>query len=230
LSSGTLLAALGVGSVPVTAAALYYMATATLGVALLFLLVELLQRTGETGQARLQDVDFLPGEDTNLDDEEMPLVGREFSVSLALLGLAFLCAVVLVAGLPPLSGFLAKASLLNALVQSQASSGTSGGWWLFGLLLLSGLTATISFARAGIHRLWSAAGQSAPRLKGVEAAAVLALIGACVLLTAFAEPVMRYASITAAGLHAPNHYIEAVLSRRARPSPTQSPVQAETAP
>ncbi len=238
VSSGTLLAALGVGSEAVTAAALFYLLTATLGVAALFLLVELLQRSGETGQARLFDVDFLPGEDTNLDDEEMPLVGREFSISLAVLGLAFLCAAMLVAGLPPLSGFLAKAALLSALMKSQGgaalvndlSDPAPAGWWLFGLLLLSGLTATIALARAGIHHLWSAGRRSAPRLKGVEAAAVLALIGACVALTAFAEPVMRYASATAVGLHAPNQYIEAVLFAKARPNPGQSSAEAEASP
>jgi multicomponent K+:H+ antiporter subunit D len=221
----------------VTSAALYYLLSATLAASALFLLVELIERIGKNGQAQLPDVDFSPGEDTNLDDEEAPLVGRAFPVSLAMLGLAFMSCALLVAGLPPLSGFIAKLSLLAALltaeggVRATAGAGVStGGWMLFGLLLLSGLAATLSFARAGIRHFWSAGGRFAPRLKKVEAIALVTLIGSCVLLTVFAEPVMRYTNATAAGLYAPKTYIDAVLSARGRPGPTQSTLAQEDAP
>src|SRR5690606_19769815 len=79
VSSGTLLAALGMGTPAVTAAALYYMLSATLAVGALFFLVEWIERIGTSGRPLLRDVDFAPGEDTNLDDDEMPLVGRTFS-------------------------------------------------------------------------------------------------------------------------------------------------------
>jgi multicomponent K+:H+ antiporter subunit D len=228
VSSGTLLAALGTGVTAVTAAALFYMLSTTFAVSALFLLVELVERIGSKGH-RLADVDLEPGEDTNLDDEEAPLVGRAVPVSIALLGLAFMCCALLVAGLPPLSGFVAKVSLLAAVL-SPAAPESSGAplpvhaWLLVGLLLVSGLAATISLARAGIRHFWATGAQLPPRLKVIEAAPVLCLIFACVLLTVFAEPVFRITNATAAGLHSPTAYIEAVLSSRPRPGPTRPAV------
>jgi multicomponent K+:H+ antiporter subunit D len=229
VSSGTLLAALGLGAASVTSAALFYMLSATLAVSALLLLVELIERIGASGRSQLPDLDFSPGEDTNLDDEALPLVGRSFSVSTALLGLAFMCCALLVAGLPPLSGFIAKFSLLVAVLSTEAgqpSPGAAGispaGWMLFGLLVVSGLAATVSLARAGIRYFWSTSGWHGPQLESVEAIAVLTLIFACVLLTVHAESVIRYTHATAAGLHAPRSYIHAVLSTKARQRPTRA--------
>src|SRR5690606_15187816 len=126
VSSGTLLAALGMGAPSVTSAALFYMASATLAVSALFLLVELVERIGVDGPPRLLDRDLELDPDTNLDDEEAPLVGRAFPVSTALLGLTFMACAVLVAGLPPLSGFVAKVSLLNAVLGAEQSGAASG--------------------------------------------------------------------------------------------------------
>jgi multicomponent K+:H+ antiporter subunit D len=236
VSSGTLLAALGLGTAAATSAALFYVLSATLAVSALFLLVELADRIGGSGHSRLRDVDIAPGEDTNLDDRELPLVGRAFPVSIALLGMAFMACALLVAGLPPLSGFIAKASLLTAILATEgahasASPGMSpAGWMFLALLLLSGLAATISLARAGIQHFWATAGQLAPRLKGAEAAAVLTLLFFGLLLTVFAEPVMRYTNATAAALHAPRSYVESVSSTRARPGRSRSAPEPEGSP
>src|SRR5690606_12633009 len=109
VSSGTLLAALGMGSPAVTAAALFYLLSGTLAASALFLLVELVERitdSDETPPLDLDDADRLTGEDTNLDDQERPLVGRVLPVSTALIALGFMAAVMVIAGLPPLSGFI----------------------------------------------------------------------------------------------------------------------------
>ena len=211
VSSGTLIAAMAVGVAAVTSAALFYMMTATLSVSALFLLVELTERVHRSGAPQSHRVSLPPDEDTNLDDEEEPLVGRAFPVSLALLGLTFFTCALLVAGLPPLSGFIAKFSLLAALtgMEGQASF---AGWLLFALLLIAGLAATISLSKAGIAHFWAPGGQLAPHLKSVEAVAVIALIVSCVLLTVYAERVMHYTRATAAALHAPSSYIRTVLS------------------
>jgi multicomponent K+:H+ antiporter subunit D len=237
VSSGTLLAGLGSGRAAVTSAALFYMLSATLAVSALFLLVELVERSGSDAKRRAPDLDVEPGEDTNLDDEEAPLIGRAFPVSFALLGLAFMCCALLVAGLPPLSGFIAKVSLLSAILSAEGSghastshAASAPAWLLFGLLLLSGLAATISLSRAGIRHFWSTGNRPPPRLKVVEAAPVLILIFCSVLLTVFAEPVLRTTSATAAGLHSPRAYIEAVLSMNPRPGPTRSLLQREGLP
>jgi multicomponent K+:H+ antiporter subunit D len=235
VSSGTLLAALGMGTAPVTSAALYYLLSATLAVSMLFLLVELVERIGTDVQPGRPDADVEPDEDDNLDDDELPLVGRAFPVSTALLGLAFMASTVLVAGLPPLSGFLAKVALLRSVMsggaagEAAALAPVSAAWWILALLLVSGLGATISLSRAGVRHFWSSGG-AAPRIKGVEVLPVLALMLSSVLLTVFAEPVLRYTRATAAGLHAPRGYIDAVLSTKPRPGPTRSIVEREVSP
>ena len=237
VSSGTLLAAIGLGVPLVTSAALFYLASATLSASALFLLVELVERIGEEGVPQLLDDGLAPGEDTNLDDEAAPLVGRAFPISIALLALAFFASALLVAGLPPLSGFVAKLSLLTAIVRNEGDAGstTTGGfspasWMMLVALLVSGLAATVSLVRAGIKHLWSTGGRFALELHGVEAAAVVGLIVSCLGLSVWAEPVLRYTNAAARGLHAPASYINAVSSTKARPGPTQATPTLEGGP
>jgi multicomponent K+:H+ antiporter subunit D len=233
VSSGTLLAAIGIGVASVTSTALFYLLSSTLAASLLFLLVELVERQRiDRGRAPLPDVDVEPGEDTNLDDEEEALVGRVIPVPLALLGLAFIACAVLVAGLPPLSGFVAKVTLMAALSRSAdfgiSTAPTGAIWSLFALLVLSGLVATVSMTRTGIRYFWSPADRTAPRLNVAEGVPVLALLLACAWLTVRAEPVLRYTSAAAEALHAPAAYIDAVLSTKPVPGPTQQLADAET--
>ena len=222
LSSGTLFAALGVGKVEVTSAALYYLLSATMAVSALFLLVELVERIGNKGE-ELPGVEPLPAEDINLDDEELPLVGRAIPISLAVLGLAYMAAAILVAGLPPLSGFVAKFSILDAVVSSEGQGISSTGWLLLTALLLSGLAATVALAKAGIRHFWASGGRFVPQLKSVEVIAVLTLVFCCIGLTLFAEPVMRYTSAAAQSLYEPRAYIDTVLSMKALPRMEESP-------
>lgn len=235
VSSGTLLAAIGVGVPAVTAAALFYLLSATLAASALFLLVELVERMESDDQGLLPDVEVEPGEDTNLDDEEEPLIGKVISRSLALLGLAFIACALLVAGLPPLSGFIAKLALLSAIVNPEGlgyatgPAPSAGASWLFVLLLLSGLAALVAMVRAGIPLFWSGTDRLPPRVHVVEGAPVLALLLGCVWLTVQAEPVMRYTRATVDALHAPTAYIDAVLSARPIPGPTRPGVEEEDA-
>jgi len=225
-SSGTLLAAIGFGAAPVTAAALYYLLSATLGASALFLLVELVERADAGSSALLRDVEPEPGEDTNLDDEEEALVGRVIPVSLALLGLAFIACVLIVAGLPPLSGFVAKFALLKELVgleaRGVASEPAHAAWWLFGLLLLSGLAASVALARAGIQHFWSLDDRLERPLRLVEGAPVLAFLLAGTWLALRADAVLRYTRATADALYQPSAYIETVLSTKAVPGPARA--------
>ena len=221
VTSGTLLASFATGSVAAAAAALFYLISSTFAVSALFLMVEPVQRTRSERQAQQPHFDTLPDEDDNLDDQQVPLVGRAFPVSMATLGLAYMACSLLVAGLPPLSGFLSKAAILTAIVgaDSVANLPTST-WLLMALLLCASLFTTISLVRAGIRHFWSSGGRHAPRLKLVESGAVLVLIGACLALTVFAEPVMRYTNATAAYLHAPRPYVNAVFETPPRAGPT----------
>jgi multicomponent K+:H+ antiporter subunit D len=222
VSSGTLLTAIGVGEASLTSAALYYLLSATLGASALFLLVELVERAGDN--ATLRDVEVVPGEDTNLDDAEEALVGREIPVPVALLGLTFMACVVVVSGLPPLSGFVGKLTLMMALFSPEgvasASTSTDVHWWFCGLLLLSGLISSVSLSRAGIQQFWSPADSPPRRLKAVEAAPVILLLVASAWLTLRAEPVLHYTRAAAEALHDPRGYIEAVLSTKPVPGPS----------
>src|SRR5690606_14214384 len=170
---------------------------------------------------------------TNLDDEELPLVGQTFPISLALLGLGFITAGLLVAGLPPFSGFIGKVSLLHAVLDIEPMdrmsdmATLSAAFWIIGMLLLSGLVTMVSLARVGIRHYWSTGGRLTTQVKIVEGASVLALLLACTLLTVFAEPVLRYTNATAADLHSPQPYIDTVLSVPARPGPTTRTGQEE---
>jgi len=226
VTSGTLLASLGLGEAAVTGAALFYLVSSTLAVSALFLLVEPVERMGAEGKADQAETTSLD-EDTNLDDEEEPLVGRAIPVSVALLGMAFVSSSLLVAGLPPLSGFVAKVALLSTVVNAEGARHSNGlgpltsAWWIIGLVLVSSLFATMSLSRAGIRHFWSGSGQRAPRVKRVEAFSVVALIATGVLLSLFAEPVLRYTAATAEGLYAPRRYVEAVMSTKPRPGPTR---------
>ena len=183
-----------------------------------------MKRTSVQVRAPVADVDAVPDEEDNLDDEALPLVGYAFPVSVAMLGLAFVACALLVAGLPPLAGFVGKVALLAAATGLEAGDAGPGigpaQWTLVGLLLASSLFATISLARAGIRHFWSKGVHFAPRLSAAEGGAVLMLLVAAAGLTVFAEPAMRYATATATAMHAPRtHYIDVVLSARPRPGP-----------
>lgn len=225
-SSGTLLAALSFSSVSLTAGALFYLVSSTLAASALFLLVDPIERARQGASAVP-----LPGlggfeadEDTNLDDEEEALFGRAIPAAMAFLGLAFIASTLLLSGLPPLSGFVAKLTMLTALLNpnglGEPSAATTGlGWALFVLLIVSGLASMLTLSRAGIQHFWAPQDRPSPRLRVVEGAPIALLILACVVLTVRAEPVMRYASATAASLHAPTQYIDAVMSAKPQPPP-----------
>lgn len=228
VSSGTLLSAIGLHSVALGAAAVFYAASATLAAGLLFLLAELVKRTDGPAQLAPPEVDQVPDEDDNLDDDALPLVGYALPVSVAMLGIAFLACALLVAGLPPLAGFIGKVALLEATVDlAAAADGTRGvgpaQWTLVVLLLASSLCATISLARAGIRHFWSKRLHLTPQLHAAEGVAVLVLVVAALALTVFAEPVVRYATATAQALYAPRGYIDAVLSTQPRLGPASAP-------
>jgi multicomponent K+:H+ antiporter subunit D len=194
-------------------------------------MVELVERIATNGQSEPDaDGDLDTDEDTNLDDERVPLVGKTVPLSMALLGLAFMLCALLVAGLPPLSGFVAKVALLSSVLNPQGTGATgvttpvSDAWWFIGLLLFSGVVTTVSLSRTGIRHFWSTGGRLVQEVKVVEAFSVVALLSACVLLSVCADPVLRYTRAAAADLHAPEAYIRAVLSAKPRPGPTRSAI------
>jgi multicomponent K+:H+ antiporter subunit D len=208
-SAGTLLATLGLGSAAATGAALFYLLASTLGIAALFLLIELVERAREPAADLLALTADAFGLRTDDDPGEQP--GVAIPAGMALLGFAFACAALLVAGLPPLPGFIAKIAIVAALLNAGTISSTA--WALFALLLVSGLAAVIALGRAGVRAFWSET-RSVPRVRVIEMIPPALLLAACVALTAGAGPAMRYMNEAARALHAPAGYIGEVLRPR----------------
>ena len=139
--------------------------------------------------------------------------------------MAFVCCVLLLTGLPPLPGFLAKFALLaTALDGAPASDGSGMVWLLCAAVLLSGLAGLIALSRVGMRLFWSVAARTTPRLRLLEAAPVALLVVLAIGLTVFAEPVNRYLDSAASSLHQPDAYVRAVLSLQTRrEGPEDSP-------
>jgi multicomponent K+:H+ antiporter subunit D len=233
VSSGTIMAVLGLARPDVTASALYYLAVSTFAVAAFFLLIELLDRSRqddpERERAPEDEEDNLPFSlaelelhGANLDEDEEPLVGRAIPASTALLGMAFVFCTLLLAGLPPLSGFVGKFAMLSTLLQSPASTLPTSNWVFLSLLIASGLFALTALSRAGIRFFWAPVDRPAPVLRVIEFLPIALLVALCVLFTVRAEVVMRYTSATAAALYQPRGYIDAVFSARPLVTPTNA--------
>jgi len=209
-SSGTLLAVIGTGEGGALAAALFYLVGSTLGVAALYLLVELVERAREPGAEILAvtAAAFLGAEDEGEGPEEE--VGVAIPATMALLGLAFLLCALLLAGLPPLPLYLAKFGILAALLAAEPVPGAA--WAILALLMLSGLAAIIAVGRAGVRIFWATT-RTVPRVRVVEMAPVALLLGLCLWLTIAAGPAMRYMNDAAQALRAPAPYLDNVLRR-----------------
>ena len=209
VSSGTLLAALSRGHEATTSAAFFYLVSSTLGIAGFFLLVELVQRLRSPAADLLAvtaEAFGVSGDDADVEAE--PAAG--IPAATAVLAFAFVGCALLVAGLPPLSGFLAKAAILAAVLQP---AGGAAGWAIVAMLTLSGLASVIALGRAGIRVFWSARTLRTPAVRPLEIAPVVALLLLCIALTVAAGPAMRFAADAARELHEPRTYIHSVLPR-----------------
>ncbi|WP_200845107.1 monovalent cation/H+ antiporter subunit D [Roseomonas sp. 18066] len=219
ISSGTLLAAVGAGQVAVTTGALYYLASSALAIGALFLLIELIERGRDVGADVLAVTLEAFGDGTDDEDEEEDEVGVAIPATMAVLGVCFLCCALLLAGLPPLSGFVAKFAMLSGILNPGGLGRGPvdvawGGWLLLGALVFSGLATVLAMTRAGIRSLWASSGRAVPRVRVIEIAPVLLLIGLCIGMTAGAGPVLRYMENAAEALHAPQDYLRQVNGGR----------------
>lgn len=209
VSSGTVLAAIGMGQVGVTTALLFYLISSTLGLGAFFLLIELVERDREPGADVIAVTREAYGEEDELEEPEE--IGIAIPATMGALGLAFVGCAVVIAGLPPLSGFIAKFALLTAAINSHPGPVSIAALIFLVVLILSGLAALIAMTRAGIRALWASPDRTVPRVRLIEMAPVAVLLLLCALQTVQAGPVMRFMQATAQSLHAPNNYIRGVL-------------------
>lgn len=215
-SSGTLIATIGFDAPALSGGALFYLGSSTLAGCALFLLVELLERARqvEVGPAEIDDgkgalPSFLDAETAagvNLDDDQQALVGRAIPAGLAFLGITFTVCALVTAGLPPLSGFVAKLAMLTALLDLRSAA----AWTLFALLIVSGLCAAVSLMRVGMRHFW-AADRPPPRLRVIETLPIAGLLAAAVAMVLHAGPVLDYTRASGEALHTPTLYIDAVM-------------------
>lgn len=213
-SAGLLMIGVGWASERSIAATLVYLPHTTLSAALLFLV------SGQLAQARGSDGDGLHTEVHS---------GRA-----AVPGVFFALGAVAMAGLPPFSGFIAKAMMLVGTLPdgSTAPHPMSGMALLWAALLAGSLCATIALARAGSHLFWNeaalkAAQGSAERTRDRtmlhDAAPLWLALAALVGMVVMMAPMQRYAQAAAQELLEPSSLIDQVLGTRQHPSPHTTP-------
>lgn len=213
MSSGTLLAAFGMSQSAVTAGALFYMLVSTLALGAFFLVVELIEREQDAASSVLAVTMEAYGEgEDDLDDE--PGVGRVMPGAVAILGIGFgLLAMVLI-GLPPMPGFLAKFAILTALLGPDTAAPAASGFMrgtLAVLLILSGVVSLVALSRAGIRVFWAPVEPFLPRVTVTETAPILYLLALLIALVLAAGPAMDFFLATADDLHHQVRYLDAVL-------------------
>lgn len=219
ISSGTLLTALGMPGVALTGPSLYYLVSSVFAVATAFLLVEIISRTEDTPQNVLNTTleAFGIDDSDNQSDYSGEVVGVSIPAALAFLGSAFIVCTLIIAGLPPFSGFIAKFALLSqavSLTSIQSGSAPIYAWFLVGFMIFSGMVTVIVMSRTGIRVFWANKNLNSPKLSIREALPISILIGLCLYITIFVNDVMVYMNATAKSLDNPAEYVEAVFSKK----------------
>ncbi|MBK5535060.1 monovalent cation/H+ antiporter subunit D [Pseudomonas sp. TH08] len=243
VSAGILLSAIGFAQPNLIGAALFYMVSSTLALSALFLLAELIERSRSANEIPLEDESELlprpqeslqPPKGINLDDEQKAVVGQVIPWTMAFLGLSFIACALLIIGMPPLSGFIGKLNLMDALLNplglGTGAPISNAAWALLALLILSGLASLMAFSRLGIQRFWTPEERPSPLLRKLEYAPIFLLLGLSIALTFKAEPLLRYTQATAEALNNPQQYVMAVLGTRAVPSPESKAAMLEVQP
>jgi len=216
ISAGTLLAAVGIGNSAVVSGALFYLVSSTLSVAAFFMLIELVERAREPAADVLAvTLEAYGGEADESEEHDDEEVGVAMPGALAILGISFGCVAILLAGLPPLSGFIAKFAMLTGMLNpgGLGSQAAIPGhiWLLVALVILSGLAALVAMMRSGIRTFWAPLEVIIPRVLVVEVAPIVTLLALCMYLAVQGGPMLSYTDAAADALHAPSTYIQGVM-------------------
>jgi len=203
-SIGTLLTAFGMNSEASIAAGLYYLPHSTFAAAALFLLAD-----GIASRRDIMNDQFEPG----------PIIQQQ-----RLFGIMFFVLAILIAGMPPLSGFIGKLLILKAALTHPAMP------WIMAIVLITSLMTIIALARSGSMLFYRA---QAPHICHIdpkddkqhsgmsiviELAPIVGLLLLCIGLLIWADSITSYTAATANQILQPEHYIRSVLDLE-----TQSP-------
>lgn len=218
VSSGTVLTAIGTGNSSLTAGVLFYIISSTLSLAAFFLLVELVERSQDTAANVLAVTMEVYGEDEEDEEDE---VGTCLPATLAFLGACFGITAILIIGMPPFSGFVAKFMMITGVFNPDGINMDNyipamRDWVFVTFVILSGFAALIAMTRTGIRTFWASIEGKIPRVQIIEFAPVAGLLGLCLILTIAAGPVANYLATTADELHNPSDYIGSVLPDAAK--------------
>ncbi|WP_101925610.1 MULTISPECIES: monovalent cation/H+ antiporter subunit D [Luteimonas] len=184
LSAGMLFVAFSLGNAGAISAGLYYLPHSVFVTAAMFLLADVIQRhRGNTG-------DYL-----------VPIAAMPAKTVPAIL---FLVAAVSVSGLPPLSGFIGKLQLLNAVPEAVIA-------WVWPAILGASLVIVIGLSRIGTRLFWridaDTDGVPAPPVRRAELAATLLLLAYGIAMTVAAGPILRYTNAAAEQLLSTGDYV-----------------------
>lgn len=223
VSSGTLLMVLGINDGVVSSGALLYLVSSTFTIGAFFMLIELVER-GQDAGANVLAVTieaYGEGDDEPLKEDE----GVTMPGTIAILGLCFAACAILLAGLPPFSGFIAKFAMLSAMMGTGAIGvpPTAAVWTLIVLVILSGVASLIAMTRVGIRTFWGSLEGTVPRVLVIELTPVMFLLALTLLLTVRAGPAMQYMDTTIRTLANPSSYIEAVRGAYRVPAYEKAP-------
>jgi len=187
LSAGTLFVAFALNTEGTIAAGLYYLPHSVFVTAALFLIADLVQRH------RLHSGDYLQSISA-IADKTIP-------------SLLYLIAAISVIGLPPLSGFIGKLTLLSHTPQAHIGL-------VWSVILVSSLMVMIGLSRAGTQLFWRVdsvpAGMELPKVRKSEITAMMLLIGYGLGMTVSANPILTYTHAAARQLQTPERYIQHV--------------------
>jgi multicomponent K+:H+ antiporter subunit D len=151
--------------------------------------------------------------DDDDESEQTPEVGAATPGTFAALGVAFVCCAILVAGMPPLSGFLGKFLMIGAMLET-GDGVAAGVWATIAILIVSGLAATIALMRSGINTFWVSLERVIPAIHSVEIAPIVLFLVLALGMTIYAQPVMHFMETAADMLYADSGYVDAVLADR----------------
>lgn len=191
VSAATLFIAFSLRAEAALGAGLYYLLHSTFVVAALFMIADLVRR----------------GRGDEMRDLTHPVASPAVR---KVAGVMFLVAAVSVAGLPPLSGFVGKLALLQAVPEADVA-------WVWTAILASSLMVIVGLVRAGSNLFWrvppagpEVAGLRPSTTRPVETAATVLLLALGVALSLGAAPVVEYTRATAAQLMSPQDYVRQV--------------------
>lgn len=225
MSSGTLLATFGMSHPATTAGAMFYMVSSTLALGAFFLVVELIEREQDAASDLLAVTQEAYG-DAGADVEDEAEIGRSVPGAVAMLGISFgLLAMVLI-GLPPLSGFLAKFTILATVLGpdiSEVSADALMRTLLAVSLIVSGIAALVALSRLGIRVFWASIEPFTPRVGVLETLPIVYVLSLLVALAVLAGPMVDFLIAAAEELHDQSRYIGAVLGAERVPGPEAVP-------